>query len=110
MQNFLPTEIVLNALKKQEMCNDMVRNGPYLFESVLDSLKNQKICEDAVEKKKKLLGTCLWQLHDPRNLGTRLREKTKLVNFVREHLQTQEMCAEALIERAAIVTRDLRQS
>lgn len=74
----------------------MVRNGPYLFESVLDSLKTQKICEDAVEKKNKHLGTCLRQLHDPRNLGTRLREKTKLVSFVRERLQTHEMCAEAL--------------
>ena len=76
----------------------------------LTASKTKKYVKTLWKKKNKLLGTCLRQLHDPRNLGTRLREKNKLVNFVREHLQTQEMCAEALIERAAIVTRDLRQS
>ena len=66
--------LVSDHFKTQEMCNEAVRNNPYMLRHIPDHFKTEEMCDDAVE-------VSPWQL-----------------KYVPDQCKTQNMCDEAVID------------
>ena len=64
--------LVSGHFKTQEMCDEALRNNPYMLRHVPDRFKTEEMCDDVVE-------VSPWQL-----------------KYVPDHLKTREMCSEAV--------------